>query len=117
MMDPDITRCVIQALDGHSIYESIYSILHDSSFATSRTCTIFLHETPELVQALIVHPETAQMAKDLVLHATGSILKSEVTQMAAKQHGWHFSASDMSSEAITAFSIEEMATTCQHETP
>jgi hypothetical protein len=117
IMDPDITRCVIQALDSHSIYEFIYSILHNFSFAASRTHAMLLHETPELIQVLLVHPERVQMAKDLVLHTTESNLKSDVTQMAAKQCGWHFSAFNMSSEAIAAFPIEKMATTLQHQTP
>lgn len=116
-MDPGITGRVIQALDGHSIYEFIRTVLYHSSFAASQARTMLLHEAPNLIQTLLVHPETAQVVEDLVLRTTESILKSEVTQMAAKQRGWHFSASNMSSEAIEAFSIEEMATTLQNKTP
>ena len=73
-MDSGVTRDVIHALQGHSIHQFIHAILYYPDFTESTTRALLLHETPDLIQALLVHSETAPMAQSSVLHATKSIL-------------------------------------------
>ncbi|PSS32232.1 hypothetical protein PHLCEN_2v2001 [Hermanssonia centrifuga] len=109
MMDKHIVNSVLVALQGHSIGEFLITLLSDPSYSHCPVTVIFLNDWAELLGILATLPPTKIATEDFASQLHTRILSSEVSRLATKQSGWHFSAVQAKAEQVEAFSIDDMA--------
>lgn len=109
-MHHDTVRDVLSALGGHSVGNFIRTLCMSPTYSDCPTYTLFAVEIPD-------HPATKSEAGRFILQHFTTTLSSEVTTLANKESGWHFSAGHASSGQIEAFSMEGMARKFEDQAP
>ncbi|KAK7678135.1 hypothetical protein QCA50_018928 [Cerrena zonata] len=113
----DVVRAVLSALNGHSLTSILGVLLTDSYFAQSPTRQLFIQEWHDLLIFSQELPELLEETTSFCVNVHTRILTSEITSLAAKENGWHFSAKNARAEQIEAFSLAEMSRTLETKAP
>ncbi|GLB35133.1 hypothetical protein LshimejAT787_0206980 [Lyophyllum shimeji] len=106
-----------RAIEQLGLSTILSTVLEDPEFKNTRARATILHDAPSITQLLLSQPETRKPVQDFAFQSCTETLMSEVAGMGSKQRGWQFSAKHTSPEQISAFSIEEMASTLVEKTP
>jgi hypothetical protein len=113
----NFVHSVLDALGDVSIVQFLECVLSTNTVQSICFQVQLLQDLPTLFQFLATHTVTKDAAVSSSVQICTQVLMGEVARMASKQKGWHFNARNASAEQIEAFSIQEMATTLESETP
>ena len=106
---------VLKAFNGFPVTDFLTLLLENPTFNSLMVWKQFLNDPSALLN--INHPNTRSHTRNITFHFFTTILKTEVTTMASKTSGWHFSAKNVSFKQIDAFSINGMADSFTKQTP
>ncbi|KAG6819711.1 hypothetical protein H0H93_009405 [Arthromyces matolae] len=106
-------EAVLSLLEGCTLAELISHFLSLSS----PLAQAFLRDITLTLETILGHPDTQAHAREFLFNYFLSLMTSEVTNLATKESGWHFSARNASASQIQAFSIENMASQFEKRSP
>jgi hypothetical protein len=116
-MDPAILNVIANILEHVPLHTVLTEILERPDLKSSAAHTAIVHGTRAIAHVLFENAATQSTMQEIAFDVCQRSLMSEISRMAKRESGWHFSARKASPTQIDGFSIADMSGELKDQTP